>query len=98
MGPLLFDMFISGTDSRIECTLNKFAEAKLMADSPEGGNAIQRDLDKTKEWAHIYLRFNKARCKALNTGQATSSMNIGCGIIQAVGLRAALQRMTCGDL
>lgn len=96
LGPLLFNMLINDTNSGIECTLNKFAETKLsgVADSPEGGNAIQRDLGRMKKKAHVYLRFNKARCKALNMGQATSSMNTGCEIKR---LRAALQKRTCRD-
>lgn len=46
----MFNVFINDTDSGIESTLNKFAGTKLrgVADSPEGCNAIQRDLGKTK--------------------------------------------------
>jgi len=74
LGPALFNIFISGSiDSRIECTFSKFADdSKLssVADTPEGRNAMQRDLDRLEKWACANLmNFNKAKCKVSHLDQ-----------------------------
>ena len=74
LGPVLFNIFVSNQDSRIECTLSKFADdTKLRSavSTLEGRDAIQRDQG-PERWVCVNLmRFNKAKCKVLHLGQGT---------------------------
>ncbi|GAB0178171.1 cAMP-dependent protein kinase inhibitor alpha [Grus japonensis] len=73
LGPALFNVFVGDTDSRIECTLSKFADdTKLcgVVDTLGGRDAIQRDLDRLERWACVNcMKFSKAKCKVLHVGQ-----------------------------
>jgi len=69
----MFNIFVGSMDSGIECTLSKFADdIKLCgaADTLEGQDAIQRDLDRLERCARANLRkINKGKCKVLYMGQ-----------------------------
>ena len=69
---ILFKVFISDTDSGVKCTLGKFADDTNpwgAVNTPEGQDAIQRDLDSLEQWAKVNLmRFNKSKCKILHLG------------------------------
>ena len=69
MGLVLFNIFISNTESSIKCTLSKFAddtELNGAADTIEGRDTIQRVPDMLKKWA----QENKAQDVALGSRQS----------------------------
>ena len=74
--PVLFNIFINDINSRNKCTLRKFAgDTKLCGtgDTPEGQDAIQRDLNMLKQWAQEnFMRLNKSKHKSLHTGCGNS--------------------------
>ncbi|XP_054059973.1 uncharacterized protein LOC128910585 [Rissa tridactyla] len=70
---MLFNIFVGNIETRIECTLSKFANDTNLCgvvNMLEGRDAIQRDLDKPERWDSANLmKFNKAKCKVLHLGQ-----------------------------
>jgi len=73
LGQVPFNNFINDIDSGIQHILIKFADdTKLsgVANTPEGQDDTQKDLDQLERWACVNLmRFNKVKCKVLHTGQ-----------------------------
>ncbi|PKU44149.1 rna-directed dna polymerase from mobile element jockey-like [Limosa lapponica baueri] len=72
LGPVLFNIF----DSGIEGTLSKFAgNTKLCGtvNTPEGRDAIQRDLDRLEGWACAKLvKFNQDKYKVPHVEEGNS--------------------------
>ncbi|GAB0179113.1 mitochondrial enolase superfamily member 1 [Grus japonensis] len=73
LGPGFFNVFINDLDVGLEGVVSKFADdAKLggAVDSVEGGEALQRDLDRLENWAITNrMRFNRGKCQILHLGR-----------------------------
>jgi len=68
---MIFNIFVGDMDSRIKCTLVKFAGTKLSGavDTLERKDAIQRDMNRLEMWTHANLiKFKKGKCEVLHLG------------------------------
>ena len=56
------------------------------SDTPEGWDAIQKDLDRLQQWAQVNLmRFNKSKCKILHLGQGNPHYQYWATLIPMLG-------------
>ena len=81
LGPILFNISISDTDSGVEHNLSKFADdTKLWGavHTPEGRDIIQMYLDRLEQWAQVNLMtFNKLKRTWV---EETFTANTSCGM------------------
>ncbi|KAJ7405776.1 hypothetical protein BTVI_67756 [Pitangus sulphuratus] len=72
LGTVLFNIFLNDLDAGLEGTLSKFAaDTKLggAVDSLKGREALQRDLNKSGDWAITkHMKFNMGKCQILHLG------------------------------
>lgn len=77
LGPLLFNIFINDRQNRYNHSKH-VDDSKLSdaADTIEGSDAIQRNLDRLKKWAHMnFMKFSKSKCKMLQIGWGNPRQN-----------------------
>ncbi|KAJ7422533.1 rna-directed dna polymerase from mobile element jockey-like [Pitangus sulphuratus] len=78
LSPVLFIIFIKDLDAGLEGILSKFEDDTELGgtvDSFKGREALERDLEKSEDWAITnHRKFNKGKCRILQLGLC----NPGC--------------------
>jgi len=69
LGPVLFNIFSNEIEGLSAPSASLQMIPSGVVGTPEGQDAIQKDLDKLEKWACVNLmRFSKAKCKVLHLG------------------------------
>jgi len=72
LGPVLLNIFNSGINSGIHCTLSKFVGDTKMNGTVDllRGGMLSRDLDRLERWTCVnFMRLTKAKYKIMPMGQ-----------------------------
>ncbi|KAJ7412350.1 rna-directed dna polymerase from mobile element jockey-like [Pitangus sulphuratus] len=73
LGPVLFNIFIYDLDAGLEEILSEFADDTKLGgavDSLKGREALQKDLNKSEDWAITnHRKFSKGKCQILHLGR-----------------------------
>ena len=81
---MLFNIFIGDSDNGIKCTHNKVADnSKLNSavNTPDGREAIQRDLDRLEKWVHVNLmRFKRPGARHCMSQCVFAAQKANCGL------------------
>jgi len=83
LGLVLFNIFVSDTDSRIECTLSKFADNTKLCDAVnklERRDATQRDPARLERWALAkFMKTKQGQMQGSAHGLGQSQAQIQAG-------------------